>query len=104
MRAVADHRIVADKIASLQHDVRADANAFADGAMRSNVRRGINIRGRRDDGGRMNAGGKRRFRKKNRQRFGEGDARVGDADENFFVRDNRLAANDGGGGAVFGGG
>ena len=84
IHVVAEFGVVADEIAALQNGPRADAHAFADNTVRTDVRGGINLRARRDDSRGMNAGGESPFRKKKRHHFGEGDARVRPRESRFF--------------------
>ena len=99
---LAQQAIVAHKIAALQNRFRPDARAFADGAMRSNVRRGIHLRRRRHNGAGMDAGGKNGLGKEQGERFGKGDARMLDANNDLAGRVEPRIGNDGGGGALFG--
>ena len=102
VRVLAELRIGADVIAALQNGARADADLFADHAIRPDVRGGINLRGGRNDGRGMNARGINRVRKKQRQHPGESDARVGHADQNFFGRREITGNKNGGSGALLG--
>ena len=104
IHVVAELRIVADKIAALQNRVRANLHALAHGAMRPDVRRRINFRGFGDDRRRMNSGGEFRFREKQRERLGEGDAGVRHANQDFFCGRKPFLGDDGGGGALLGAG
>ena len=72
--------------------------------MRADVRRRIYLRGSGDDSGGVNSGGEYLFRKKQRERPGEGDAGVRHANQDFFRGRKTLVGDDGGGGALFGAG
>ena len=72
--------------------------------MRSDVRGRINLRGLSDDRRRMNSSGEFRFRKKQRERLGEGDAGIRHADQDFFRGGKPFVGDDGGGGALLGAG
>ena len=66
VHVVPELRIVADTSAGLQDRPRADAHAFADDTMRSEVCGGVHLRARRNDGRWVNSGGEFLFRKKQR--------------------------------------
>ena len=72
--------------------------------MWADVRRRVNLRGRGDNGGRMNAAGKFGFGEKHCERLGESNARIFHADDNFPGRRRIFPGDDGGGRTIFGGG
>jgi hypothetical protein len=102
VHVVAEIGVVADKIAGLQDRPRADAHAFADDTMRPDVRAGVNLRARRNDGRGMNSGGVGSFGEKQRHGLGERDAGVGHADQDFPGGFETVIGDDGGCGALLG--
>ena len=98
---LAELRIIADKISGLQNGTRADFHALADDAVRPDVRCRVNVRGCRDDSGRMNSGGKFVFGKKQRENFRECDPRVRNLNQDFFCGRKSFVGDDRGRGAFF---
>ena len=90
------------QIAGLQDRPRADAHAFADDAMRPDVRGGIHFGARRNDGRRVNSGGEFPFGKKQRHGLGERDAGIRHANQNFPVGFETAIGDDGRCGALLG--
>ncbi len=84
VHVLAELRIVADGISGLQNGTRADGHAFADDAMRPDVRGRVNFCGRRDDGGRMDSCGEFLLGEKQRDGLGGSDAGIGHADDDFL--------------------
>ena len=73
--------------------------------MRPDVGSRIHLRRWRDDGAGMDAGRQGGFGKEQRQRLGEGHARIGHADQHFARAEVSVPADDNGrGGALFGAG
>ena len=78
-------------IAAEQHGACANLHAFAHDTVRTDVRRRINLRRRRDDRAGVNARRRLRFGKKQRQHFRESHARIFHAQQSFLRRSHNLA-------------
>ena len=69
--------------------------------MRTDKSGRINLRGRVDDGGRVDGAWEFGFRKEKGKRFGETDSGLRDLDKNFFGIFAIAVHQNGGGGALF---
>jgi hypothetical protein len=92
---LAQSAIRSDEIAAMQGDARSDPRSFADNAVRSDVRGGINLSGRRHNRRRVDPCRQPRFGEEDSQCFGEGYARVGNSNQDFGSRDRLAVNNDG---------